>query len=332
MIRILLLVTISCVIIISAISPRTEVTAEMMTEKVTLPKKTGAWSRSESPKIVTAATIFDYMNGGGELYLAYQFERLEVIEYSASQQEPVTVEVYYMQTSEDAFGLLSLDWGGERVDLPTSPFKTGNTSMATDSRALYGAGLLRLAAGKIYSRILAHEETQASKQAVLSLGRSLAAGRERSPEPALIKTLSRKVAAKWEIRRDRIGFFRSHLVFNSLYYLSHQNILKLDLSAEAVTAPYESAVSPNKMLRIQYLVVKYTSVEKAEQGRQSFHSGYLVDHQKPESDGQGSYTGIYEIEDGWVGYRQQGLCLAVVFQCPDQETAALFLDQLNCPL
>ena len=36
-----------------------------------------------------------------------------------------------------------------------------------------------------------------------------------------------------ELRQDRTGFFRSHLVLNSLYYLSHQNIFNLDLSAAA---------------------------------------------------------------------------------------------------
>lgn len=61
-----------------------------------------------------------YMNGGGELYLAYRFDHLEVYEYTAEQQEDIVAEVYVMHTSADAFGLLSLDWEGEPVTISPS--------------------------------------------------------------------------------------------------------------------------------------------------------------------------------------------------------------------
>ena len=98
-----------------------------------LPKTVGLWTRSDSPKVVTAENIFDYMNGAGELYLGYRFDRLDVYEYKADSQKEILVELYFMKTSDDAFGLLSLDWGGDVVEHDLDW-----------TRALYGEGLLRL--------------------------------------------------------------------------------------------------------------------------------------------------------------------------------------------
>jgi len=77
----------------------------------------GLWTRPDSPRIVDAKNIFDYMDGAGELYLGYCFDHLEVYEYQAKSQKNILVELYFMKTSNDAFGLLSLDWGGEPMDL-----------------------------------------------------------------------------------------------------------------------------------------------------------------------------------------------------------------------
>src|SRR5450756_3196495 len=47
-----------------------------------LPKQAGAWSRPETPRRITAQTIFDYMDGAGELYVGYRFGHLDVYEYT----------------------------------------------------------------------------------------------------------------------------------------------------------------------------------------------------------------------------------------------------------
>ena len=43
-----------------------------------LPKTVDAWTRPDSPRTITADTIFKYMNGAGELYIGYRFDHLEV--------------------------------------------------------------------------------------------------------------------------------------------------------------------------------------------------------------------------------------------------------------
>ena len=107
---------------------------------VNLPQSVGGWTLSGPPKKVEPTAIFDYMDGAGELYLGYRFKFLEVYEYRHSGESDILVELYWMASSDDAYGLLSGDWGGEVVDL-SSVERHGTASIM---RALYGAGLLRI--------------------------------------------------------------------------------------------------------------------------------------------------------------------------------------------
>ena len=303
--------------------------AEMTKEKVNLPKTIGIWTRSDAVRTIDSSKIFDYMDGAGELYLAYRFDHLEVCEYTADQQDSILVEVYVMNTSDDAFGLLSLDWGGDPVNLYPTRSVQSTATVAPPVRALYGAGLLRLWADTLYARVMAYRETESSKEAVLSLGRTIAANRKLPDEPEFLKALPKVLDPDWKLREDRIGYFRSHLVLNSLYYLSHQNILNLDHSTEAVTAVYENTSNAEKS-RVQVLMVKYAGRAQAGKALNDFHSAYLQEHQKGFDPGAAEeHTNFFSIEDGWLGYALDGRYLAIVFECPSREAAQEILGHLS---
>ena len=301
-----------------------------------LPKTVDAWSRPDTPRTITAETIFKYMNGAGELYLGYRFDQLEVLEYSSANQNNILVELYYMQTSDDAFGLLSLDWGGESIALNGPRAETASVSDLSSITALYGAGLLRLRADRIYARIMAYRETPASKKAVLALGKAIAAGRKHPAEPDLVKIPVPKIGSAWRLRKDRLSYFRSYLVLNSIYFLSSENILELGHATEAVAAPYEvtSQGESGTRQRCQFLLVKYEKSELARQALRHFHQVYLPDHtdtlgqiaamKKPE---------IFKLEDGWLAYKQINEYLLIIFECPDRDTAAKMIEtnETNIP-
>ncbi len=192
-----------------------------------LPESVGAWSRPESSKIIDSTNIFKYMNGAGELYLGYHFDHLEVFDYTSENQDDILVELYFMETSDDAFGLLSLDWGGEPVSFDSSTAAASNKSFTSFTRALYGGGLLRLWSDHIYARVMAERETPKSKKAVLAIGKAITANTNNPPEPELVKILPLKIGSSWKLRSDRLSFFRSYLALNTIYYLSHENDSKL---------------------------------------------------------------------------------------------------------
>jgi hypothetical protein len=180
----------------------------------------------------------------------------------------------------------------------------------------------------IYARIMAERETPASKEAVLALGKAIAAGTQYPPEPALVKLLPLEIDAVWKLRVDRLSFFRSHLVLNSIYYLSHENILDLDLSAEAVSAPYEFIPGPGDPKRSQFLLVQYENPERARQALNRFHDAYLPgDKKEITAETAADSPSLFKLEDGWLAYKLIGKHIAIVFESPDPESARAILQK-----
>jgi hypothetical protein len=227
-----------------------------------------------------------------------------------------------METSDDAFGLLSLDWGGERVSFGGSMVNPPDPSLASSARALYGGGLLRIWSDNLYARIMADRETPDSKKALHTLGEAIAANRKRPPGPELLKFLHSDIGSGWRLRKDRLSFFRTYLVLNSIYYISEENILDLDLSAEAIMAPYERITGSSDQKRIQFLFVKYENHERARKALSHFHNTYLPEHRKNfRAEPATESPSFFKLEDGWLGYKLLNKYIAIVFECPDKESA-----------
>jgi hypothetical protein len=297
-------------------------TVELHANAINLPKRVGHWVRPDSPRIIDAKNIFEYMNGAGELYLGYRFSHIEVFDYTSKSQENILVELYFMETSDDAFGLLSLDWGGEHVSFGRSNVNTSDQSFRPSARALYGGGLLRIWSDSLYARIMADRETSDSKQAVHTLGEAIAAKQKRPPEPELLKFLHSDIGSGWRLLKDRLSFFRTYLVLNSIYYISEENILDLDLSAEAVMVPYEHITGSSDQKRIQFLFVKYENNGRARKALSHFHDAYLPEHKKKHmADSDAKNPNLFKLEDGWLAYKRLGKYIVIVFESPDQESA-----------
>jgi hypothetical protein len=295
-------------------------------EKVELPLRLGLWERPDLPRVITAKNIFEYMDGAGELYLGYRFKRLEVFEYTSKQQDSILLELYWMETPGDAYGLLSGDWGGEPVNLNREQTPVP-LSVAPSWSALYGAGLLRLRSGNLYARIMAYQETTESKKAILELGQRIVAGRQSAQPPALAAVAPPVVASKWTLHADRLCYFRSHLVLNSMYFLSTGNILHLGPAVDAIISNYENMPRPANQKDVRLLMVRYPSREAATQALSSFQQTYLEKAGQKAIANAGLHQGFQLIEDGWVGYGFSGRDLALVFECPDEPTAQAFIHQ-----
>lgn len=69
---------------------------------MTWPTSLGEWKRAGEPRRIAADGIFEYMDGAGELYLAYRFDHLETCEYRAPGEEPILAESYLMRSPDDA--------------------------------------------------------------------------------------------------------------------------------------------------------------------------------------------------------------------------------------
>ena len=133
----------------------------MMQLNVLLPQNIAGWGPAGPDEVFTRETIFDYMDGAGEVYLAYDFDHLLVREYVKPSAPPIVAEVYQMASSEDAYGIFTHDTDGEEVDL--------------GAEAIYSGGYLRFWKGTLFVRLLAEKETEDVKTAVMTMGKTIAA-------------------------------------------------------------------------------------------------------------------------------------------------------------
>jgi hypothetical protein len=251
-----------------------------------------------------------------------------VFEYTSGNRDNILVEIYFMETSDDAFGLLSLDWGGEPVAFDGPTAATSNQFFTLSARALYGGGLLRLWSDDIYARVMAERETPASKEAVLAIGKAITTSTQNPPEPVLVKLIPLKIGSAWKLRIDRLSYFRSHLVLNSIYYLSHENILDLDLSTEAVIVIYEHMSNSKDPKRSQFLLVKYENLARARKALNHFHVTYLPEYEKKDTAvPTANSPSLFKLEDGWLAYKLLGKYIAIVFECPDPESARTIIQK-----
>jgi len=280
---------------------------------VTPPRTVAAWSRGDSPRVLGPAEIFDYMDGAGELYLAYGLVRLDVYEYSSPTEPSITAEIYTLGSSDDAYGLLSLDWDGEPVPLDPG-WPTGVP------RALYGYGLLRGWSDDVYLRVLAASETPAARAAVLEIGRAVVRGRPSGPPPALASAMPATLGTGHALRADRTAFLRSHLVLNSIYFLGTENLLNLGADTEAVVASYRR---PREEGTLHVLLVRYPSETAAGEALARFAASYL---RRAVS---GGATTTEHVEDGWLACRAYGRQVALVFGADTAATAAAIVGELS---
>jgi len=70
------------------------------------------WEQSGEIQTFSRTNLYDYIDGGADLYLKYDFQELKVAEYRNNQKASVTIEVYRHKTPVHAFGIYSQ----ERLD------------------------------------------------------------------------------------------------------------------------------------------------------------------------------------------------------------------------
>ncbi|MEJ2543042.1 MAG: hypothetical protein P8Y99_03150 [Calditrichaceae bacterium] len=290
-----------------------------------LPKTINNWYQSKEARTIDSTNIFDYMDGGGELYLGYRFNQLEVLEYSSKDKNTILVEIYNMDTGNDAFGLLSLDWSGDPVYFDE---KVDSSSLVAPTiRALYGSGLLRLVSGNYFIRILAFRETMDAKNIVMQIGKILY--NDFTTEPEIIQQIPVLDKIGWKLNSNKIAFFRSYMVFNSIFYLSHQNILNLDHSVNAITVSYDLKINGNETKPIQLLIIEYTSHQQAVDALNSFFKNFLPESKTVVNMSELQYSKNFKIEDGWLACKMKNNLLYIAFNIPDKTSADQIIDHIK---
>jgi len=159
------------------------------------------------------------------------------------------------------------------------------------------------------------------------LGQAIAGGRSTPPRPALIRSLPTRVGSRFFLRPDRVTFLRSHLVLNSVYFLSSENLLDLGPDCEVAATTYGQGPekTTGKAKPVRALLARYANEASAAKALHHFREIYLPEKSKGPNASVIGDTGVVAIEDGWMGFARSGRSLALVFEAPDGASAGLFL-------
>ncbi|MBI5605898.1 MAG: hypothetical protein HY879_21400 [Deltaproteobacteria bacterium] len=255
-----------------------------MLDKIKWPPETLGWKWDRRVTTFKGKSLYTYIDGAAEVYLAYNFQQAQSRRYIKTNYPDIIADVYRMGSSEDAFGVFSL----EQQD-PDAGIGQGSE---------FGGSLLRFWQGRYFVTVLGDGTGTELEKAVLNLGRELAKGiKETGRPPRLLGYLSDTNSLP---PADRVCFVRSHILLNRCFFISHQNILRLDKDVEAVIARY-----PQGQNNLRVLLIRYPTAPRASSAFSNFQKTYLPEAQIPVS---------VQTEDGlWTRAETYQKSVIVVF-------------------
>ncbi len=262
-----------------------------------LPREINGWEAKEKDELYDPQTIFNYINGAGEVYRSYNFKLLLARRFSKSGQPDIVADLFEMASSEDAFGVFTHDLEGEEAGVGR-----GST---------YKGGLLSFWKGRFFVSLYAEEETKDAKEALFALGQRAASSiEETGEEPDIINLLPEEGLVE-----KSIHYFHNHMILNYHYYVSDENILLLDQETEAAIGTYREENE-----KAHLLVIHYPDASKASQAFQNFLKIYMPDAKE---------MGLVQTEDGkWTAARLMEKILVVLFHGPSASYAKGMLEHV----
>jgi hypothetical protein len=269
---------------------------EKMNQKISLPSEAGGWKWDGKEMAYDSKSLFKYIDGAAELYLAYGFQSLTVRRFEKSNQPPVIVERYEMASSEDAYGVFSFEHQDEAVGI-------GQGSE-------FGGGLLRFWKGRYFVSVYAEGEGAEVESGILHMGRGVANSIPGTgPEPKLVGFIPGKNVGLVD---KSIRYLRNHVLLNQRFFIAHQNILNLNRKTEAVLAQYL-----RDKQKTQLLLIRYANLKEAGVAYQSFMKTYL-----PEAGGKDR---LRTEDRKWTFARQRSEFVVIVFGAPTEADAEALL-------
>jgi hypothetical protein len=267
-----------------------------MSREIFLPSEAVGWKWDEKEMKYNSKTLFSYIDGAAELYLAYGFQNLTVRRFEKSNQPPILLELYEMASSEDAYGVFSFEHQDEAVGI--------------GQESEFGGGLLRFWKGKYFVSIYAEGEGAEIESGMLKMGRAAANSiRAVGLEPKLVGFIPGKDLGLVD---KSLRYLKSYVLQNQRFFIAHQNILNLSRKTEAVLAQYLQGKQ-----KTQLLLIRYPDSKEALDAYRSFMKVYLpdvrgMDHARTE-------------DRKWTFARQRNEFIVIVFGAPTEADAEVLL-------
>jgi hypothetical protein len=99
------------------------------------------WKLSAAPTRYTPENLFEYVDGGADAFLQFDFEELLTASYVNAQKVEVTVDLYHHRNAARAFGMY------------TQERPAGSTPVPVGTEGIAGADHLEFVAGPVYAKL-----------------------------------------------------------------------------------------------------------------------------------------------------------------------------------
>lgn len=166
------------------------------------------WTLAGQPQVFSPDTLYDYINGGSDLYLKYEFEELAVVEYRKDKMS-VSAEVYRHRTPDQAFGIYSQ----ERV--PSAEF------LAIGAQGYYENAVCNFIQGGYYVKLSGENTGADDREILLRFARRIS---ENLPGPSALPEIlaafpveGKRAHAEKFIAKDFLGYGFLHSGFTADY-------------------------------------------------------------------------------------------------------------------
>jgi len=248
--------------------------------RATLPGQIGGWRAEPEDRLFDPETIFEYIDGGGELYNAYNMQKCLSRRYANPDGPAIVMDIFDMGSSGDAFGVFTHDQEGELLEIGQG--------------GLYKSGWLRFWKGRFFISLYSEAESAVAEKAVRKLATVVSSRiKDKGPKPQILSLLPGE-----GFRPESVRYLHHQTVLNYHFYLADENILNLGPRAEAVLAVYQQGRESAYLL-----MIVYPDAGKAEKALHSFREHYLP---------EGTSTGLSLLENGkWSGVWMKGKLLVI---------------------
>jgi hypothetical protein len=200
-----------------------------------LPREIAGWRAVDDDQMYDQESIFSYIDGQAEVYLAYGMTRCLARRYSGPEGQPdIVVDIFELASPADAYGVFTHDRDGDNLDIGQG--------------ALLRPGWLSFWKGSFFGSIYAEGESDASAAAVEELARAAAdAVPSEGETPALVGLLPPEGLEKRSVR-----YLHRWEILNSALYVGADNVFGLNSETNAALGKYRRGEGEAWLLLIEY--------------------------------------------------------------------------------
>jgi len=262
-----------------------------------LPLSITGWESSEDDNYYNEENLFNYINGGAELYISYGFNNVISRRYSKNGNSRIAVEIFDMENSWNAYGVF------------THVREEMNESYGQGSQ-LYEDAIL-FWKSRYYVSVVSLDGSEEAQLAIKNIAEYIDNSISETGElPDVLKIIPEKGLVV-----ESILYFHHPAWINSLYYISDENILNIDNQTDCILATYG-----DKQDRSYLLAIEYPGLEDAKQACHKFSMAFS---------GEKGENGLSLMEDGtWIAHINHKRYFIGVFHASSEIQARDLLQEI----